>query len=132
MKHVTTTDLAKMKQRGEKVVMVTAYDYPTACLVDEAGVDVVLVGDSLGNVVLGYGSTLPVTIEDMLHHTKAVVRGVKRALVVTDLLHTRPGLRTPFAMPGGSYRKAAPQRLNWREASKSVPRSTHWSRRESR
>ena len=85
MRHVTSTDLAKMKQRGEKVVMVTAYDYPTACLVDAAGVDVVLVGDSLGNVVLGYGSTLPVTIEDMLHHTKAVVRGVKRALVVTDL-----------------------------------------------
>jgi 3-methyl-2-oxobutanoate hydroxymethyltransferase len=85
MKQITTTSLAKMKARGEKVVMVTAYDYPTACLVDEAGVDVVLVGDSLGMVMLGYETTLPVTIEDMLHHTKAVVRGVKRALVVADL-----------------------------------------------
>ena len=85
MKHITTTHLAKMKARGEKLVMVTAYDYPTARLVDEAGVDVVLVGDSLGMVVLGYETTLPVTIEEMLHHTKAVVRGVKRALVVTDL-----------------------------------------------
>ena len=85
MKHITTTHLAKMKDRGAKVVMVTAYDYPTACLVDEAGVDVVLVGDSLGMVVLGFETTLPVTIEEMLHHTKAVVRGVKRALVVADL-----------------------------------------------
>jgi len=85
MKHITTTHLTSMKARGEKVVMVTAYDYPTACLVDEAGVDVVLVGDSLGMVVLGYETTLPVTIEEMLHHTKAVVRGVKHALVVADL-----------------------------------------------
>jgi len=85
MRHVTTTQLTKMKARGEKVVMVTAYDYPSAYLVDEAGVDVILVGDSLGMVVLGYETTLPVTISDMLHHTKAVVRGVKRALVVSDL-----------------------------------------------
>ncbi len=85
MHRITTTHLSKMKQKAEKIVMVTAYDYPTARLVDEAGVDVVLVGDSLGNVVLGYESTLPVTIEDMLHHTKAVVRGVQHALVVTDL-----------------------------------------------
>jgi 3-methyl-2-oxobutanoate hydroxymethyltransferase len=65
--------------------MVTAYDFPTAAIVDEAGVDVVLVGDSLGMVVLGYETTLPVTLDDMLHHTKAVVRGVKRALVAVDL-----------------------------------------------
>jgi 3-methyl-2-oxobutanoate hydroxymethyltransferase len=85
MQRITTTQLLKMKQRAEKIVMVTAYDFPTARLVDEAGVDVVLVGDSLGNVVLGYESTLPVTIDDMLHHTKAVVRGVQHALIVTDL-----------------------------------------------
>jgi 3-methyl-2-oxobutanoate hydroxymethyltransferase len=85
MKHISTTQLAKMKARRERIVMVTAYDYPTACLVDEAGVDIVLVGDSLGMVMLGYETTLPVTIEEMLHHTKAVVRGVKRALVVADL-----------------------------------------------
>ena len=65
--------------------MITAYDYPTACLVDEAGVDVILVGDSLGMVVLGYDTTVPVTLEDMIHHTKAVVRGAKRAMVATDL-----------------------------------------------
>jgi 3-methyl-2-oxobutanoate hydroxymethyltransferase len=74
-----------MKSRGEKIVMVTAYDYPTACLVDEAGVDVVLVGDSLGMVVLGHSTTLPVTLDDMIHHAKAVVRGVSRALVAVDM-----------------------------------------------
>src|SRR3970282_197341 len=85
MKRVTTTELVRMKKRGEKVVMVTAYDYPTACLVDEAGVDVVLVGDSLGMVVLGYETTLPVTMEDMIHHTRAVVRGARRALAAVPL-----------------------------------------------
>src|SRR3989337_2744219 len=74
-----------MKERGEKIVMVTAYDYPTACLVDEAGVDVILVGDSLGMVVLGYETTIPVTLDDMIHHTKAVGRGGQRALVATDM-----------------------------------------------
>ena len=85
MPRVTTTQLVKKKSRAEKIVMVTAYDYPTACLVDEARVDVVLVGDSLGMVVLGYDTTLPVTLDDMIHHTKAVVRGVKRALVAVDM-----------------------------------------------
>jgi 3-methyl-2-oxobutanoate hydroxymethyltransferase len=85
MKRVSTTHLVKMKSLAEKIVMVTAYDYPTACLVDEAGVDVVLVGDSLGNVVLGYNTTLPVTLDDMIHHGKAVVRGVNRALVAVDM-----------------------------------------------
>jgi len=85
MQRITTTHLVKKKARAEKIVMVTAYDYPTACLVDDAGVDVVLVGDSLGMVVLGYDTTLPVTLDDMIHHTKAVVRGVKRALVAVDM-----------------------------------------------
>ncbi len=74
-----------MKERAEKIVMVTAYDYPSAVLVDEAGVDVILVGDTLGMVVLGYDSTIPVTLDDMVHHTKAVVRGAKRALITADL-----------------------------------------------
>ncbi len=82
---ISISQIKEMKRKGERVSMITAYDYTTAQLVDKAGVDMILVGDSLGMVVLGYESTLPVTIDDMLHHTKAVVRGAKRALVVGDL-----------------------------------------------
>jgi 3-methyl-2-oxobutanoate hydroxymethyltransferase len=71
--------------QSQKITCLTAYDYPTARLFDEAGVDVLLVGDSLGMVVLGYDSTLPVTIDEMLHHTRAVRRGTRRALVVVDM-----------------------------------------------
>jgi len=85
MRRVSIHDLKEMKKRGERIAMLTAYDYPTARLVDEAGVPVILVGDSLGMVVLGYDSTLPVTIDDMIHHTKAVVRGSKHAHVVADM-----------------------------------------------
>ena len=74
-----------MKKRGEKIAMITAYDFPMARMVDSAGVDVILVGDSLGMVVLGYDSTIPVTMEDMPHHAKAVVRGSERAMVVVDM-----------------------------------------------
>lgn len=82
---ITTSSIRKKKETRTPITMVTAYDYPSAKLVDEAGVDMILVGDSLGMVVLGYDSTIPVTMEDMLHHTKAVTRGAKRAFVVTDL-----------------------------------------------
>lgn len=82
---VSTAKLLKMKQAGEKVLVLTAYDYSTAQIAEKAGIDVMLVGDSLGMVVLGYENTLPVTMEDMIHHTKAVVRGVRRAMVVADL-----------------------------------------------
>ncbi|MSQ25262.1 MAG: 3-methyl-2-oxobutanoate hydroxymethyltransferase [Dehalococcoidia bacterium] len=82
---ITIDRVKQMKQAGEKIVMLTAYDYPTARLVDQAGVPLILVGDSLGMVVLGYDSTVPVTMEDMLHHIKAVVRGSQHALVVGDL-----------------------------------------------
>lgn len=85
MGRVTTATLLEMKARGEKITLLTAYDYPTARLLDEAGIDLLLVGDSLGNVVLGYENTLPVTMEESLHHTKAVARGAKRALVVGDM-----------------------------------------------
>ena len=85
MSRITTTGLAKMKERHEKIVMVTAYDYPSACLVEEAGVDVILVGDSLGMVVQGHESTLPVTLDDILHCTKSVTRGAHHALVVADM-----------------------------------------------
>jgi 3-methyl-2-oxobutanoate hydroxymethyltransferase len=82
---IRVPDLKEKKARGEKIAALTAYDATTARLLDRAGVDVILVGDSLGMVVLGYENTLPVTIEDMLHHTRAVVRGTARALVVADM-----------------------------------------------
>ena len=85
MTRITTADIREMKKRGQKIVMMTAYDCPTARLVDEAGADMILVGDTLGMVVLGYDSTLPVTMEDMVHHTKAAVRGSKHAMVVGDM-----------------------------------------------
>jgi 3-methyl-2-oxobutanoate hydroxymethyltransferase len=81
----TAPGIVQMKKRGERIAVVTAYDYPTARLADEAGAEILLVGDSLGMVVLGYESTLPVTVADMLHHTQAVVRARPQALVVTDL-----------------------------------------------
>jgi len=82
---ITHLTLRKMKSKGEKISMLTAYDAPTARLEDDAGVEVILVGDSLGQVVLGYASTLPVTMEDMIHHTRAVMRARPRALVVADM-----------------------------------------------
>lgn len=85
MARVTTTSLRRMKEEGRKISVLTAYDYSTAKILDAAGVDVLLVGDSLGMVMLGYDSTLPVTMADMLHHTKAVARGTRNAMVITDL-----------------------------------------------
>ncbi|MEK5333369.1 MULTISPECIES: 3-methyl-2-oxobutanoate hydroxymethyltransferase [unclassified Lysinibacillus] len=86
----TTSDFLKMKAAGEKIVMLTAYDYPSATFAEEAGVEMILVGDSLGMVVLGYPSTMPVTVADMVHHAKAVRRGAKNTFVIVD-------------MPFGSY-----------------------------
>lgn len=91
---VTVPSLRASKERGERLVCLTAYDYPTARVVDEAGTDVILVGDSLGNVVLGYDSTVPVSLDEMVAHTRAVRRGVTRALLVAD-------------MPYGSYHTGA-------------------------
>ena len=84
-KRISITDLKAMKKRGEKIAMITAYDCPSARLVEQAGVPLILVGDSLGMVVLGYDSTVPVTMEEMLHHVKAVVRGTRHAHVVADM-----------------------------------------------
>ncbi|CDM64299.1 3-methyl-2-oxobutanoate hydroxymethyltransferase [Pyrinomonas methylaliphatogenes] len=91
---VTVPSLRASKERGEKLVCLTAYDYPTARIIDEAGVEIVLVGDSLGNVVLGYENTIPVTLDEMVSATRAVRRGVTRALLVAD-------------MPYGSYHTGA-------------------------
>src|SRR4030042_565472 len=82
---VTTAVIRDMKKKGEKITMWTAYDYPTAFLIDQSGFAPLLVGDSLGMVVLGYTSTLPVTMDEMIHHTKAVCRGVQRAMVIGDM-----------------------------------------------
>ncbi len=81
----TVLTFREAKQKGEKLTMLTAYDYSTAKLIDEAGVNSILVGDSLGNVILGYEDTVPVTVDDMIHHGAAVVRGAKNALVVIDM-----------------------------------------------
>lgn len=81
----TTVDFLKMKKAGEKIAMITAYDYPSAKLAEQSEVDLILVGDSLGNVVLGYDSTIPVTLDDMIHHTKAVKRGAPNTFIVTDM-----------------------------------------------
>jgi 3-methyl-2-oxobutanoate hydroxymethyltransferase len=97
-RQVSIPELQEMKDRGEKVSMLTAYDYPTARLLDMSGVDVLLVGDSLGMVVLGYDSTVYVTLEEMIHHTKAVARGTQRALVIGDL-------------PFGSYNEGPAQAI---------------------
>lgn len=95
---VSIPGLLKMKRGGEKIGMLTAYDYPTARILDRAGADALLVGDSLGMVVLGYDSTVYVTLEDMIHHTRAVARGADRALVISDL-------------PFGSYEEGPVQAL---------------------
>ena len=86
---VTSSTLLEKKQKHEPITCLTAYDYASARLVDEAGIDIVLVGDSLGMVMLGYENTLPVTIEEMLHHTRAVRRGVKRRILGRWTCHLR-------------------------------------------
>ncbi len=82
---MTVPEVRSMKERGEKIVCLTAYDYCFARILDESGIDLLLVGDSLGSVVQGHDSTLPVTVEDIIYHTRAVIRGRKRALVVSDM-----------------------------------------------
>jgi len=84
-KKVTIAELRQKKEKGQKISMMTAYDYSSACLVDQAEIDTVLVGDSLGMVVLGYDSTVPVTVDEMIHHCKAVSRGTKSSFIIGDM-----------------------------------------------
>src|SRR6187399_3008122 len=84
-KKVTTHTLQEMKKRGEKISMLTAYDFSLARILDDAGIDVLLVGDSASNVMAGHDTTLPITLDQMIYHASSVVRGVRRALVVVDL-----------------------------------------------
>ena len=97
-KNVTVATIKEMKQKGEPIVMITAYDVAMARNVNEAGVDMILVGDSVGNVMLGYSSTVPVTMDEMIHHTKAVMRGNSTALVVGDMPFMRSQARDIDAM----------------------------------
>src|SRR5512138_3914849 len=85
VRHVTTHVLNEMKLKGEKIAMLTAYDYSIAKILDDAGIDVILVGDSASNVMAGHETTLPITLDQMIYHAASVVRAVKRALVVVDL-----------------------------------------------
>lgn len=97
VKKVTTHRLSEMKLRGEKIAMLTSYDYSMACLVDDAGIDILLVGDSASNVMAGNETTLPITLDQMIYHATSVVKGVKRGFVVVDL---------PFGTYQGNSRKA--------------------------
>ena len=98
-KRITTHTLMLMKEKGEKIAMLTAYDYSSARIIDEAGVDVILVGDSASNVMAGHETTLPITLEQMIYHAQSVVRGVKRCFIVVDL-------------PFGTYQGNSKEALN--------------------
>src|ERR1700710_1966603 len=97
VKRITTHILQEMKQRGEKIAMLTAYDYSMATIVDDAGIDVILVGDSASNVMAGHETTLPITLDQMIYHAQSVVRAIKRCFVVVDL---------PFGSYQGNSREA--------------------------
>ncbi|HXY73743.1 MAG TPA: 3-methyl-2-oxobutanoate hydroxymethyltransferase, partial [Dehalococcoidales bacterium] len=98
MPRVTINDIREMKKRGEKITVVTSYDYATAKIVDKVGIPLILVGDSLGVVVLGYENTLPVTMDVMIHHSKAVVRGAQRAFIIGDMPFMSYQISTEDAM----------------------------------
>jgi len=99
VKRVTTNSLQEMKKRGDKIAMLTAYDYSMAAIVDEAGMDIILVGDSASNVMAGHETTLPITLDQMIYHASSVVRAAKRSLVIVDL-------------PFGSYQGNSKEALN--------------------
>jgi 3-methyl-2-oxobutanoate hydroxymethyltransferase len=109
MKKTTILDFAKKKASGEKITMLTAYDHPMARIIDSAGIDAILVGDSVGMVVLGYDSTVKVTMREMIHHAKAVTRGVERAFVIADMpfMSYQPSDETAVRNAGRFLKEAA-------------------------
>ena len=118
VRRLSVLDIAKLHADGVRIATITAYDYPTAALVDEAGIPLILVGDSLAQVMLGYDTTVRVSMEEMLHHTKAVVRGTRRALIVADmpfLSYATP--RTRSRTPAASCARPASRRSSSRAAS---------------
>jgi len=125
---VTVPALAEMKRQGKPICALTAYDYATSRLADEAGIDLLLVGDSLAMVVLGHENTLSVTVDEMLHHTRAVRRAVRRALVVADMPFGsyHGAVAEGVATPSGSSRRQA------RKRSRSRVRASRWFARSPR
>jgi len=110
---ITIPKIKEKKRRGEKITMLTAYDYPMARIIDQVGADIILVGDSLANVVLGYSNTLPVTMEEMLHHTRAVARGCQRALLVADMPYLSYHIDTKETIRNaGRFIKVTPQSIH--------------------
>ncbi|HEX5826631.1 MAG TPA: 3-methyl-2-oxobutanoate hydroxymethyltransferase [Candidatus Limnocylindrales bacterium] len=110
VRRLSVLDIAKLHADGVRIATITAYDYPTAALVDEAGLPLILVGDSLAQVMLGYDTTVRVTMDEMLHHTKAVVRGTRRALIVADMpFLTYPDPDTALVNAGRFMREAGVQ-----------------------
>lgn len=122
MKHTVTT-FKKAKETGEKLAMLTSYDYSTAKLVDEAGIHGILVGDSLGNVMLGYEDTIPVTMEDMIHHGAAVARGAQNALVVIDMpfMSYQTGVRDALINAGRLLKEGGAEAVKLEGGAEIVP-----------
>ena len=125
-KKITPPVLRQKKERGEPIAMLTGYDYPSALALDQAGVDAILVGDSLGMVVLGYENTLPVTMEEMLHHCRAVARGARSTLLIGDLpfMSFRFPRKRLSAMPGAFSSREACTQSSWRVGGKDWMPST--------
>ena len=107
---MTTHRLLEMKQKGEKIAMLTAYDFTSARILDEAGIDIILVGDSAANVMAGHETTLPITIDQMIYHAQSVMRAVKNPLVVVDM---------PFGSYQGNSKMAVSNAEAWRSSSQS-------------
>ncbi len=122
---LTISSIARLYADGERIAMLTAYDYPTARILDEAGIPMLLVGDSLGQVMLGYDSTVRVTMAEMLHHTKAVVRGTRRALVVADMPFLSYGVTPEASLENAGHPDARGRRRCGQARGRRAERANH-------